>query len=137
MSGQLQSLAGYYSYVVVVLLMTTGLYILIAYGNLIKKLVGLSIFQSAVFILFILLAAGNNAVPPILRASASAEIVYANPLPHVLILTAIVVSVATTALGLSLVVGIGKIWGTLEEEEIDSLGDETHDDGLRKADDPA
>ena len=136
MSGQLQSLAGYYGYVVVVVLMTTGLYILIAYGNLIKKLVGLSIFQSAVFVLFILLAAGSNAAPPILHAGAAADIVYANPLPHVLILTAIVVSVATTALGLSLVVGIGKIRGTLEEEEIGSPDDETQG-RLHRADDPA
>ncbi len=136
MSGQLQSLAGYYSYAVVVVLMMTGLYILIAYGNLIKQLVGLSLFQSAVFILFILLAAGNNAVPPILRAGASVDIVYASPLPHVLILTAIVVSVATTALGLSLVVGIGKIRGTIEEEELESLDDATHG-RLHKADDSA
>lgn len=127
MSELPQSLIGYYGYAVTVILMVTGLYILIAYGNLIKKLVGLGIFQSSVFILFILLAAGSGAQPPILEGDIAAQTFYANPLPHVLVLTAIVVSVATMALGLSLVAGVCESWGTSEEEDIGSLHDEPRD----------
>ena len=121
MGGFFQSVSGYYGYIIVVFLMMAGLYIIIAYGNLIKKLIGLNIFQSSVFILFILLAARKDAVPPILKLDTSMEVLYANPLPHVLILTAIVVSIATTALGLSLVVRINKAWGTLEEDKLRPL----------------
>ena len=121
MSGFVQAAAGHYGYLIVVVVMMIGLYIMIAYGNLIKKLIGLGLLQSAVFVLFILLAAARDAMPPILGETDG---VYANPLPHVLILTAIVVSIATTALGLSLVVRISDAWGTLEEEEIPSLQDE-------------
>ena len=124
MNQLLQSLAGNYSYTVIILLMAIGLYILVAHGNLIKKLIGLSIFQNSVFLLFIVLAAGHNAEPPILDMGVlSPQTAYANPLPHVLILTAIVVSIATIALGLSLVVGISKFWGTLEEEDIHPVDD--------------
>ena len=102
--------------------MMIGLYIVIAHGNLIKKLIGLSIFQGASFVLFILIAAREGAAPPILDAAHTA---YANPLPHVLILTAIVVGIAIMALGLSLAVRINQAWGTLEEEEITPHQDDT------------
>ncbi len=125
MNELFQVAAGHYGYVVVVVLMMIGLYIVIAYGNLVKKLIGLSIFQSAAFVLFILLAAVEGATAPILDGGASP---YANPLPHVLILTAIVVAIATSALGLSLVVRINDAWGTLEEEEITSARDELHNE---------
>ena len=106
---------GLYNYWVVEVLMMIGLYIVIAHGNLIKKIVGLSIFQTAVFIFYISIAKVEGASAPILAEGISQ---YSNPLPHVLILTAIVVGVATIALGLALVVRINEAYGTIEEDEI-------------------
>ena len=108
MTGLFQSAVGYYGYLIVIVLMMIALYIVIAHGNLIKKLIGLSLFQGAAFVLFILIAAHEDAAPPILNTDLGAHTAYANPLPHVLILTAIVVAVATIALGLSLTVRIYK-----------------------------
>ena len=95
--------------------MMAGFYIAIASDNMVKKLVGLNIFQTSVFILYISLGKVKGGSPPI--ANASIEL-YSNPLPHVLILTAIVVGVATTALGLSLIIRIQKAYGTIEESDI-------------------
>ncbi|TRX56451.1 cation:proton antiporter subunit C [Thalassomonas sp. M1454] len=108
-------LIGLFNNWVVIVLMMSGLYIVIAQGNLIKKLVGLTIFQTSVFIFYISMAKVSGGSAPILDQEIS---VYSNPLPHVLILTAIVVGIATTALGLSLVVRIKESYGTIEEEEI-------------------
>ncbi len=108
-------LAGYFTYVVTFLLMTAGLFIVIARGNLIKKLVGLGIFQTSVYLLYIGPAKLVAGTAPIL---ASGYTVYSNPLPHVLILTAIVVGVATLALGLALVVRIREAYGSIEEDDI-------------------
>jgi multicomponent Na+:H+ antiporter subunit C len=107
----------HYNYWAVVFLMMMGFYVLIARGNLVKKLVGLSIFQTSVFVLFISMGKVTGGTAPIL---AEGYAVYSNPLPHVLILTAIVVGVATMALGLALVVRIKEAYGTIEEEEIHS-----------------
>ena len=106
---------GLYNDWVVVFLMMAGFYVVIAQGNLIKKLVGLALFQTSVFILYISMGkvAGGNA--PILTEGVG---VYSNPLPHVLILTAIVVGVATTAVGLALVVRIHEAYGSVEEDDI-------------------
>ena len=104
-----------YNYWIVVLLMMAGFYIVIAHGNLIKKIVGLNIFQTSVFILYITMGRVKNGTAPIIAPEPS---LYSNPLPHVLILTAIVVGVATTALGLALVVRIREAYGTVEEDEI-------------------
>ena len=106
---------GLYNYWVVVVLMMVGFYIVIAHGNLVKKIVGLSIFQTSVFILYISMAKIENATAPILDEGIE---VYSNPLPHVLILTAIVVGIATTALGLALTVRIKEAYGSIEEDEI-------------------
>jgi multicomponent Na+:H+ antiporter subunit C len=95
--------------------MMVGFYVLIAQGNLVKKIVGLNIFQTSVFILYISAGKITGGTAPILDAQWS---VYSNPLPHVLILTAIVVGVATSALGLSLVIRIKEAYGTIEEDEI-------------------
>ena len=108
-------LFGLYNYWIVIFLMMTGLYIIVEHGNLIKKLVGLSIFQAAVFILYITVSKVRGGTAPILAEGIE---VYSNPLPHVLILTAIVVGVATLALGLALVVRINEAYGTIEEDEI-------------------
>ena len=103
------------SYWMTIVLMVGGLYILIARGNLIKKLVGLSIFQTSVYLLYIAPGKLIGGTAPII---AEGFRVYSNPLPHVLILTAIVVGVATLALGLALVVRVREAYGTIEEDEI-------------------
>jgi len=87
----------------------------------VKKLVGLNIFQTSVFLLYISMGKVAGGSAPILDPDIK---VYANPLPHVLILTAIVVGVATTALGLALVVRIREAYGTIEEDELDLMDDE-------------
>ena len=111
----LPGLLGHFSYFVTVFLLVAGLFIVIARGNLIKKLVGLGIFQTSVYLLYIAPGKLVGGTAPILSDAYS---VYSNPLPHVLILTAIVVGVATLALGLALVVRIREAYGTIEEDEI-------------------
>lgn len=108
-------LLGLYNYWVVVVLMMVGFYIVIAHGNLVKKIVGLSIFQTSVFIFYISMANIDGATAPILADGIEK---YSNPLPHVLILTAIVVGIATTALALALTVRIKEAYGSIEEDEI-------------------
>jgi multicomponent Na+:H+ antiporter subunit C len=93
-----------------------GFYVVIAQGNLVKKIFGLNIFQVSVFVLYITMSKVDGGTAPILDDRYQ---VYSNPLPHVLILTAIVVGVATMALGLALVVRIREAYGTIEEEEIE------------------
>ena len=137
----------HFNYAVVIVLMMVGLYVIFATQNLIKKLVGLSVFQTSVFLLYITISKVSGGQPPILVDShggdhaalsepvlvASAapvathssaygpEVLYSNPLPHVLILTAIVVGVATLAIGLALVVRIREVYSTIEKDEIDAL----------------
>ena len=108
-------LIGHFNYVVAVVLLMAGLYTVIARANLVKKIIGLNIFQAAVFLLYISIGKATGGTAPI--AAEGIEI-YSNPLPHVLILTAIVVGVATTSLGLALVVRIHEAYGTVEEDEI-------------------
>jgi multicomponent Na+:H+ antiporter subunit C len=108
--------AGLYNYWIVVVLMMIGFYVVIAQGNLVKKIFGLNIFQVSVFVLYITMSKVDGGTAPILDDRYQ---VYSNPLPHVLILTAIVVGVATMALGLALVVRIREAYGTIEEEEIE------------------
>jgi len=106
---------GLYNYWIVIVLMMTGLYIVIARGNLIKKLIGLSVFQVSVFLLYITIGVIDGGTAPI---ATEGRVVYSNPLPSVLILTAIVVGIATTSVGLALVVRIHEEYGTIEEDEI-------------------
>lgn len=136
-----------YNYIVVIILMMIGLYVVFASRNLIKKLVGLSVFQTSVFLLYITISKVAGGQPPIIVKDKGAghadipppnqfagggaeaigsgnvthvtDVLYSNPLPHVLILTAIVVGVATLAIGLALVVRIREVYGTIEEDEID------------------
>ena len=105
----------HYNYWIVIVLMMIGFYIVISQSNLIKKLVGLNIFQTSVFIFYISVANVDGATAPILTDSATT---YSNPLPHVLILTAIVVGIATTSVGLALVVRIRDAFGSVEEHHI-------------------
>jgi multicomponent Na+:H+ antiporter subunit C len=108
---------GHFHYWVFAVLLMIGFYGLIAKHNLIKKLLALSIFQSAVFLLYISMAERQGSTAPIIRAGAVDQI-YANPLPQVLILTAIVVGIATIALGLAIVVRIREEYDSIEDDEI-------------------
>jgi len=122
----------HYNYWIVILLMMVGFYIMISRGNLIKKLVGLNVFQTAVFMLYISMGKITGGTAPILIDAAhgggggeeAASVVYSNPLPHVLILTAIVVGIATTSVGLALVVRIKESYGSIEEDEINQMESE-------------
>ncbi|MSP41873.1 MAG: Na+/H+ antiporter subunit C [Alphaproteobacteria bacterium] len=109
---------GHFNYWASVLLMTSGIYIVLSRGNLIKKIIGLNLFQVSVFMLFISMGKVTGGTAPILTGRHE---IFSNPLPHVLILTAIVVGVATTAIGLALVVRIKYAYGTIEEDEILAL----------------
>ena len=141
-----------YNYWVVIILMMAGLYIMIARHNLVKKMIGLSIFQTSIFYLYISMGKVKGGTAPILlempghghasatdwsdalspiataqaadgaaASAAATTVIYSNPLPHVLILTAIVVGVATTAVGLALIVRINEEYGTIEEDELRAL----------------
>ena len=105
----------HFNYWAAIALATIGLYAVVARHNLIKKLIGLSLFQTAVFLLFITIGKVTGGTAPILDVAYS---LYSNPLPHVLILTAIVVSVSTLAVGLALAIAIKRDYGTVEEDEI-------------------
>ncbi|MEE8233700.1 MAG: cation:proton antiporter subunit C [Gammaproteobacteria bacterium] len=111
----MENLLGLYNYWVAIALMMMGFYIVIANENLIKKLIGLNIFQVSVFILFISIGYLDQGTAPIY---SEAYTQYSAPLPHVLILTAIVVGIATTALGLALTVRIYQAYGSINEAEI-------------------
>ena len=109
---------GLFNYWVVIVLMMTGLYVVIAKGNLVKKVIGLNIFQVSVIMFYISMGKVRGGTAPIYSEGFE---VYSNPVPHVLMLTAIVVGVATTALALALVVRIKEAYGTIEEDEIAEL----------------
>ena len=113
----LTDLFAHYNYWVVVALIMLGMYVVMANPNLVKKVIGLNIFQTAVFIFYISLGEREGATAPILDDAFD---FYVNPPPHVLILTAIVVSVATTALALALIVRIHHAYESVEEDEIDA-----------------
>ncbi len=103
------------NYWIAMFLLVMGLYIVISRGNLVKKLIGLAIFQTSVYLIYISPGKILGGTAPII---AEGFRTYSNPLPHVLILTAIVVGVATLALGLALVVRIHEAYGTIEEDEL-------------------
>lgn len=111
---------GHLNYWLFSVLMMTGLYIVVAKGNLVKKIVGLNIFQTSVFMLYISMGKVTGGTAPIfpLDMEIDPDVVYSNPLPHVLILTAIVVGIATTSLGLALIVRIQEEFNTIEEDDI-------------------
>ncbi len=109
-------IVGHANYWLGIILMMTGLYVVVSRGNLVKKIVGLNMFQTSVFMLYISMGKISGGTAPI--ATGNPEEVYSNPLPHVLILTAIVVGVATTALGLALIVRIREEYETIEEDNI-------------------
>jgi multicomponent Na+:H+ antiporter subunit C len=118
MIGQLDLLSTHYNYYAVVLLLGIGLYMVIESPNLVKKVIGMNIFQTGIFLFFITLAfrAGGN--PPVVTKGGGP---YVSPLPHVLILTAIVVGVSLTAVALALIVRIYTEYGTLDESTLKQL----------------
>ena len=125
MSGDMDSyylsfIYGLLPYWLFIILMLSGLFIVVSRGNLIKKIVGLNIFQTSVFMFYISIGKISGGTAPILldKAIGKPDVLYSNPLPHVLILTAIVVGIATTALGLALIIRIREEYNTIEEDEI-------------------
>ena len=115
-----QLLTGYSIYWLFIILMMTGFYIVVSRGNLIKKIIGLNLFQTSVFLFYISIGKVSGGTAPILPMKLKVEdfTIYSNPLPHVLILTAIVVGVATTALGLALIIRIKEAYDTIEEIDL-------------------
>jgi len=111
-------LLGYYNYFAAIALIMIGLYTVIRRPNLIKKIIGLHLFQNGVFLFYISLGMRDGGQPPILLEG---DWVYANPLPHVLILTAIVVGVSTMAVGLAITMRIGEAYDTIESTELAQL----------------
>ncbi len=112
---------GLYNYWVVIVLMMSGLYVVIARSNLVKKLIGLNVFQVSVIMFYISMGKVDGGTAPILEDGFE---IYSNPVPHVLMLTAIVVGVATLALALALVVRLYGAYGTIEEDEIAEMDDQ-------------
>jgi len=127
----LMQLAAIWNYLIVILLMMVGLFLVISRANLVKKLVGLSIFQTSVFLFYITLGRVSGGTAPILTDAP--DMLYSNPLPHVLILTAIVVGVATTALGLALILRIRESFGSIEEDEILAAKNESAEADMAQA----
>ncbi|MFT4714967.1 MAG: multicomponent Na+:H+ antiporter subunit C [Paracoccaceae bacterium] len=111
---------GHLNYWLFIILMMTGLYIVVAKGNLVKKIVGLNIFQTSVFMLYISVGKVTGGTAPIFPHDLEIDpnVIYSNPLPHVLILTAIVVGVATTSLGLAFIVRIREEFDSIDEARI-------------------
>ena len=107
---------GLFNYWVFIVLMMCGFYMLLSARNLVKKVIGLNLFQTSVFVFYISTGKIDGGAVPI---PVDGVEVYSNPLPHVLILTAIVVGVASTALGLALILRIKDEYGSIEEDEVD------------------
>ena len=120
----------HWNYYLVIALMMIGFYAVVARGNMVKKMVGLNIFQTSVFMLYISMGKVANGTAPILTGDPIT--VYSNPLPHVLILTAIVVGVATTAVGYALIIRTHESFGTIEDDELFALMDADEDEAAEK-----
>ena len=123
---ELQFLTGHIHYLLFIVFMMTGLFIVVDKTNLVKKIIGLNIFQVSVFMFYVSIGKVTDGTAPIfpmdsnyhVDQAAMQTILYSNPLPHVLILTAIVVGIATTSLGLALIVRIRESFNTIDEEDI-------------------
>jgi len=107
-----------YPYWVAVALLMLGLYVMVAQGNLLKKLVGMNIFQTAIILFFLLLSVKRHATLPIVPETVGDVRGFMNPLPHALMLTAIVVMVATTGVALAILIRLHAAYGSLEERVI-------------------
>ena len=118
----INEIASHFNYWITIFLMVSGLYVVVARGNMVKKLVGLGLFQTSVYLLYLSPGKILGGTPPIIGEGFDT---YSNPLPHVLILTAIVVGVATLSVGLALAVRINEAYGTIEEDELFKKADDT------------
>jgi multicomponent Na+:H+ antiporter subunit C len=119
-SGLFEHIGTHWNYLGCITLMMMGLFIAISRGNLVKKIMGINIFQASVILLYVSMGKISGGTAPIL-VEGGAPVVYSNPVPHVLMLTAIVVGIASTALGLAFVVRIKEAYGSVEEDEIVAL----------------
>lgn len=118
---------GIFNYWIYVVIMMMGFYAVIARQNLVKKVIGLGIFQTGIFLFYISLGVRRGGIAPI-KDETAAEAIFTNPIPHVLILTAIVVSLATTAVALAIIVNIHRAYGTIESDEILAADEELTDE---------
>lgn len=117
--NSMEFVVGKYNYWIAIVLMMIGFYAMIAKKNLVKKLVGMNIFQTAIILFFISMGSKKGATIPIIQAGQAVDAAhYMNPLPHVLMLTAIVVMVSTFGVALALAILIYKRFHTLEEDEL-------------------
>jgi multicomponent Na+:H+ antiporter subunit C len=122
----MEYLISHYNYWIYILLMMIGLYAMLVKNNLVKKVIGMSIFQTAIIVFYVSTGAKRGASIPIIAHGHGHDAVpaaidamqYANPLPHVLMLTAIVVSVGTLGVALAICLAIYRRYNTLEEDEI-------------------
>ena len=133
MTSLANQILSHWNYLAVITLMMIGLYIAISRGNLVKKVMGMSVFQTSVILLYVSMGKVTGGTAPILIEGRD-DIIYSNPLPHVLMLTAIVVGVASTALGLALVVRVNEAYGTVEEDEIVAMDRADDERDLRAED---
>lgn len=117
MSGPVADTWGLVIYWLIIVVMMFGLYVVMSRNNLIKKVIGLNIFQVGVIMFYVALGKVEGGTAPIFLPGDE-TVAYSNPVPHVLMLTAIVVGIATTSLALALVVRLYEAYGTLEEDEI-------------------
>jgi multicomponent Na+:H+ antiporter subunit C len=124
MEAFVQTVVDSYNYWIYITLMMVGLWAMITKNNLVKKIVGMNIFQTAIILFYVSIGAKEGATIPILEHGHGAAshafhaVDYMNPLPHVLMLTAIVVGVATLGVALALAIKVYRQYGTLEEDEI-------------------
>ena len=130
----LDFLLSHYNYAIYIVLMMIGLYAILARGNLVKKIIGLNLLQTAVFLLYISIGKVAGGTVPVVwpegeRPPDLASAPYEDPVPHVLMLTAIVVGVSVTAVALALIVRIKAAYGTVEEEEILEADDRREREG--------
>ena len=115
----IELLATRYAYATVFVLLAIGLYMMIASENLVKKVIGVNLFQTAIFLFFVAAAYVQGGEAPVVPATADpGQLTIASPLPHVIVLTAIVVGISLTAVGLALIVRIHAEYGTLREDTL-------------------
>jgi multicomponent Na+:H+ antiporter subunit C len=115
--GALEVLATRYAYALMFVLMGVGMYMMIANENLVKKLIGVNLFQTAIFLFFVAVAYVEGGRAPVVPTEGDPGAM-ASPLPHVIVLTAIVVGIALTAVGLALIIRIHAEYGTLREDTL-------------------
>ena len=114
----LDALSTRYAYATFSIVLAVGLYMMIASSNLVKKVIGLNLFQSAIFLFFVATAYVQGGAVPVIPREGGAVGEYASPLPHVIVLTAIVVGVSLTAVAVALIVRLYTEYGTLDEGTI-------------------